>query len=270
VLEQASGMKAGVDFKLGYSPERINPGDSRAYAGDHRQGRGGAGRGDDRDSGATVRAWWSRAGIHKAPNIRTAEAAKVIENTQRDLNIALMNELAMLFHVLGLNTRDVLAAARTKWNFLPFEPGLVGGHCIPVDPYYLTHKAQEVGFHPEVILAGRRTNDTMGIYVAKETVKLLIHAGRPVRNAQVLVLGAAFKENVPDVRDTRVKELVEELHSFGCRVEVCDPMVLESDRKRISPHRLWTTHFARAGDTTTRWCWRCPTASSASAPTATT
>jgi UDP-N-acetyl-D-galactosamine dehydrogenase len=144
-----------------------------------------------------------------------------------------MNELAMLFHQLGLNTRDVLAAARTKWNFLPFEPGLVGGHCIPVDPYYLTHKAQEIGFHPEVILAGRRINDSMGIYVAKETVKLLIHAGRPVRDAQVLVLGLAFKENVPDIRDTRVKELVEELRSFGCQVELCDPLVIESDRKRV-------------------------------------
>lgn len=144
-----------------------------------------------------------------------------------------MNELAMLFHQLGLNTREVLAAARTKWNFLPFEPGLVGGHCIPVDPYYLTHKAQEIGFHPEVILAGRRTNDTMGIYVAKETVKLMIRAGRPVRNGQVLVLGLAFKENVPDIRDTRVKELIAELQSFGCQVEVCDPLVLESDRKRI-------------------------------------
>jgi UDP-N-acetyl-D-galactosamine dehydrogenase len=232
VLERASGMKAGVDFKLGYSPERINPGDSehtletivKVVAGQDEE---------TTEILAQLYGLVVKAGIHKAPNIRTAEAAKVIENTQRDLNIALMNELAMLFHILGLNTRDVLAAARTKWNFLPFEPGLVGGHCIPVDPYYLTHKAQEVGFHPEVILAGRRTNDMMGIYVAQETVKLLIHAGRPVRNAQVLVLGAAFKENVPDVRDTRVKELVEELHSFGCHVEVCDPVVLESDRKYI-------------------------------------
>ncbi|MFN3689820.1 MAG: nucleotide sugar dehydrogenase [Fimbriimonadales bacterium] len=233
VLEQASGMQAGVDFKLGYSPERINPGDAehtletivKVVAG------------QDAETTETLAHLYGlvvKAGIHKAPNIRTAEAAKVIENTQRDLNIALMNELAMLFHQLGLNTRDVLAAARTKWNFLPFEPGLVGGHCIPVDPYYLTHKAQEVGFHPEVILAGRRTNDTMGIYVAKETVKLLIHAGRPVRNAQVLVLGLTFKENVPDIRDTRVKELITELQSFGCQVEVCDPLVLTSDRERTA------------------------------------
>jgi UDP-N-acetyl-D-galactosamine dehydrogenase len=137
-----------------------------------------------------------RAGIYRALDIRTAEAAKVIENVQRDLNIALMNELAMLFHRMGLNTQEVLAAAQTKWNFLPFEPGLVGGHCIPVDPYYLTHKAQELGYHPEVILAGRRINDAMGRYVAEQTVKLLIRAGRPVRGARVLVLGVTFKENV--------------------------------------------------------------------------
>ncbi|GIV09891.1 MAG: UDP-N-acetyl-D-galactosamine dehydrogenase [Fimbriimonadales bacterium] len=232
VLERALGMKAGVDFKLGYSPERINPGDAehtletivKVVAGQDEE---------TTEILAQLYGLVVKAGVHKAPNIRTAEAAKVIENTQRDLNIALMNELAMLFHQLGLNTRDVLAAARTKWNFLPFEPGLVGGHCIPVDPYYLTHKAQEIGFHPEVILAGRRTNDTMGIYVAKETVKLMIKAGRPVRNGQVLVLGLAFKENVPDIRDTRVKELAAELQSFGCQVEICDPLVLESDRKRV-------------------------------------
>lgn len=232
VLEQVSGMQAGVDFKLGYSPERINPGDAehtletivKVVAGQDEE---------TTEILANLYGLVVKAGVHKAPNIRTAEAAKVIENTQRDLNIALMNELAMLFHQLGLNTRDVLAAARTKWNFLPFEPGLVGGHCIPVDPYYLTHKAQEIGFHPEVILAGRRINDSMGIYVAKETVKLLIHAGRSVRDAQVLVLGLAFKENVPDIRDTRVKELLEELRSFGCQVELCDPLVIESDRKRV-------------------------------------
>lgn len=231
VLEKASGLKTGIDFKLGYSPERINPGDAehtletivKVVAGQDEE---------TTEILAHLYGLVVKAGIHKAPNIRTAEAAKVIENTQRDLNIALMNEFAMLFHELGLNTRDVLAAARTKWNFLPFEPGLVGGHCIPVDPYYLTHKAQEFGFHPEVILAGRRTNDTMGIYVAKETVKLMIRAGRPVRNGQVLVLGMAFKENVPDVRDTRVKEMIAELQSFGCHVEVCDPLVPESDRKR--------------------------------------
>ncbi|MCS7300054.1 MAG: nucleotide sugar dehydrogenase [Fimbriimonadales bacterium] len=232
VLERASGLRVGVDFKLGYSPERINPGDAehtletvvKVVA---------AQDAETTDTLARLYGLVVKAGIHKAPDIRTAEAAKVIENTQRDLNIALMNELAMLFHRLGLNTRDVLAAARTKWNFLPFEPGLVGGHCIPVDPYYLTHKAQEMGFHPEVILAGRRTNDMMGIYIAKETVKLMIRAGRPVRNGQILVLGLTFKENVPDIRDTRVKELIEELQSFGCCVEVCDPLVPESDRRHI-------------------------------------
>ncbi len=236
VLEQESGLRCGVDFKVGYSPERINPGDPehtletivKVVAGQDPE---------TTERLAQLYGLVVRAGIHKAPNIRTAEAAKVIENTQRDLNIALMNELAMLFHQMGLNTREVLAAARTKWNFLPFEPGLVGGHCIPVDPYYLTHKAQEIGYHPEVILAGRRTNDQMGIYVAKETVKLLIHAGRPVRGAKVLVLGLAFKENVPDVRDTRVKELIAELQSFGCEVDVCDPLVVENDRKRL--HYSW-------------------------------
>lgn len=232
VLEEASGMKCGVDFKVGYSPERINPGDPehtletivKVVAGQDEA---------TTELLASLYGLVVKAGIHKAPDIRTAEAAKVIENTQRDLNIALMNELALLFHRLGLNTRDVLAAARTKWNFLPFEPGLVGGHCIPVDPYYLTHKAQEIGFHPEVILAGRRVNDQMGMYVAAETVKLLIHAGRSVQGAKVLVLGVAFKENVPDVRDTRVKELIEELQSFGCDVEAHDPLVLVSDRARF-------------------------------------
>jgi len=177
ILERESGLKAGVDFKAGYSPERINPGDPehglenvvKVVAGQDAE---------TTERLARVYGLVVRAGIHRAPDIRTAEAAKVIENVQRDLNIALMNELAMLFHRMGLNTREVLAAARTKWNFLPFEPGLVGGHCIPVDPYYLTHKAQEVGYYPELILAERRINDGMGVYVARETVKLLIRAGR--------------------------------------------------------------------------------------------
>ncbi len=246
VLEQVSGMRCGVDFKVGYSPERINPGDPehtletivKVVAGQDPE---------TTEKLAELYGLVVKAGVHKAPNIRTAEAAKVIENTQRDLNIALMNELAMLFHQLGLNTREVLAAARTKWNFLPFEPGLVGGHCIPVDPYYLTHKAQEIGFHPEVILAGRRTNDQMGIYIAKETIKLLIHAGRPVRGAKVLVLGLAFKENVPDVRDTRVKELIAELQSFGCEVEVCDPLLVDSDRKRLAYNWVENPFHERKG-----------------------
>jgi UDP-N-acetyl-D-galactosamine dehydrogenase len=170
-----------------------------------------------------------KAGIHKAPSIRVAEAAKVIENIQRDLNIALMNELAVLFHRIGLDTAEVFKAARSKWNFLPFEPGLVGGHCIPVDPYYLTHKAQEIDFHADVILAGRRINDYMGVYVAQETIRLLIKSGKVVRGAKTLVLGAAFKENVPDVRNTRVTELMRELEEHGIDVAVADPLVRPKD-----------------------------------------
>ncbi len=224
VLERASGLRAGVDFKVGYSPERINPGDPEHTLANVVKVVAGQ---DEETTELLARVYGLvvRAGIYKAPNIRTAEAAKVIENVQRDLNIALMNELAMLFHHLGLDTQEVLRAARTKWNFLPFEPGLVGGHCIPVDPYYLTHKAQEVGYHPEVILAGRRINDSMGRYVAQETVKLLTQAGKAVRGSRVLVLGVAFKENVRDVRNSRVVDLVKELESYGCRVEVHDPLI---------------------------------------------
>jgi len=171
------------------------------------------------------------AGVHRAPDIRTAEAAKVIENVQRDLNIALMNELAILFHRMGIDTGQVLRAAGTKWNFLPFQPGLVGGHCIPVDPYYLTFRAEELGYYPEVILAGRRINDTMGSYIAQETVKLLIRGGRPVRGARVLVLGFAFKENVRDVRNTRVLDLVRELESYGVDAVVHDPV---ADPERVA------------------------------------
>ncbi len=201
VLEDVSALKAGVDFKVGYSPERINPGDPEHTL--EKVAKVVAGQ-DPETTDLLVRLYGLvvGAGVYRAPDIRTAEAAKVIENVQRDLNIALMNELAMLFHRLGLDTQEVLKAARTKWNFLPFEPGLVGGHCIPVDPYYLTHKAHEVGFHPEVILAGRRINDGMGRYIAGEIVKLLIRAGRAVRGAEVLVLGAAFKENVHDLRNS--------------------------------------------------------------------
>jgi UDP-N-acetyl-D-galactosamine dehydrogenase len=170
-----------------------------------------------------------KAGIHQAPSIRVAEAAKVIENIQRDLNIALMNELAVLFHRIGLDTAAVFKAARSKWNFLPFEPGLVGGHCIPVDPYYLTHKAQEIDYHPEVILAGRRINDSMGRYVAQETIRLLIQSGKVVRGAKALVLGGAFKENVPDVRNTRVTELMRELEEHGIEVAIADPLVRPQD-----------------------------------------
>jgi UDP-N-acetyl-D-galactosamine dehydrogenase len=174
-----------------------------------------------------------KAGIYRAPSIRVAEAAKVIENIQRDINIALMNELAVLFHRIGLDTADVFKAARSKWNFLSFEPGLVGGHCIPVDPYYLTHKAQEIDYHPDVILAGRRINDFMGVYVAQETIRLLIKSGKVVRGAKILVLGAAFKENVREVRNTRVAELLQELQSHGIDVALSDPLAADKDLERL-------------------------------------
>jgi UDP-N-acetyl-D-galactosamine dehydrogenase len=232
VLEQESGLRVGKDFKVGYSPERINPGDS-----DHTLDTVvKIVAGQDEQSAKTIEKVYGlvvRAGVYRAPDIKTAEAAKVIENIQRDLNIALMNELAMLFHRIGLDIHEVLRAARTKWNFLPFDPGLVGGHCIPVDPYYLTHKAQEIGYHPEVILAGRRINDFMGVYVAQETVKLLIKAGKAVRGVKVLVLGATFKENVRDIRNTRVVELVKELENHGIEVEVYDPMVDSAELQKL-------------------------------------
>jgi UDP-N-acetyl-D-galactosamine dehydrogenase len=224
ILERESGMKSPVDFKVGYSPERINPGDPEHTL--ERVVKVVAGQ-DEETTELLARVYGLivKAGIYKAPDIRTAEAAKVIENVQRDLNIALMNELSILFSHMGLDTHEVLKAARTKWNFLPFEPGLVGGHCIPVDPYYLTHKAQEIGYHPELILAGRRINDSMGVYVAKESVKLLIRAGRQIKGAKVLVLGATFKENVPDVRNTRVEELTRELRDHGIEVFGYDPLI---------------------------------------------
>lgn len=232
ILEQESGLTYGRDFKVGYSPERINPGD-REHTLDKVVKVVAGQDAETTDIIARVYGMVARAGVYKAPDIRTAEAAKVIENVQRDLNIALMNELSLLFHRLGLDTHEVLKAARTKWNFLPFEAGLVGGHCIPVDPYYLTHKAQEVGYHPEVILAGRRINDSMGVYVARQTVKLLIQAGKVVRGARALVLGVTFKENVPDVRNTRVTELVQELQDYGVYVVVYDPLLDEIELQRL-------------------------------------
>jgi UDP-N-acetyl-D-galactosamine dehydrogenase len=223
LLEAHSGMRLGQGFTVGYSPERINPGDRqhtletivKVVAGSDPS---------TLDLLARVYGTVVKAGIHKAPSIRVAEAAKVIENTQRDLNIALMNELAMIFHRMGIDTREVLAAAGTKWNFLPFSPGLVGGHCIGVDPYYLTFKAESLGYHPEMILAGRRINDNMGKYVTDQAVKLLIRAGRPVRGARVAVLGLTFKEDVPDLRNTRVVDIVQELEQYGIEVLVHDPM----------------------------------------------
>lgn len=231
-IEQASGLKARTGFRLGYSPERINPGDKQHTLETIVKIVSGQ---DARtlDDVAAIYEQVVKAGVYRAPDIRTAEAAKVIENTQRDLNIALMNEFAMLFHKLGLDTQEVLKAAGTKWNFLPFRPGLVGGHCIPEDPYYLTYKAEEVGYDPRLILAGRRVNDDMGRYVARETVKLLIQSGFAVNGARVQVLGVTFKEDVPDTRNTRVVDLVRELEEFGCDVVVHDPLVGDEGIKRL-------------------------------------
>lgn len=223
ILEKASGMKCGVDFKIGYSPERINPGDK-----EHRlETIIKVVSAQDDSSLEIVASTYElvvKAGIHRASSIRVAEAAKVIENTQRDLNIALMNELALIFHRLGIDTKSVLEAAGTKWNFLKFSPGLVGGHCIGVDPYYLTSKAESVGYHPQVILAGRRINNGMGKFVAEQTMKQLSELARPVKDLKVAVLGLTFKENVPDLRNSRVPDIVHELREYGLQVLVHDPI----------------------------------------------
>jgi UDP-N-acetyl-D-galactosamine dehydrogenase len=226
VLEKSSGLVAGRDFTVGYSPERINPGDrehrfefiTKVVAGQDAR---------TLDIIASVYGSVVKAGIYRAPSIMVAEAAKVIENTQRDLNIALMNELSAIFHDLGLDTMDVLAAARTKWNFLPFVPGLVGGHCIGVDPHYLTHRAERAGYHPEVILAGRRINDGIGERVARECLRLLLK--RQLKPERITVLGLTFKENVPDIRNSRVADIVHELRSFGIDVQVHDPVAVPED-----------------------------------------
>jgi len=224
LIAEISGLKFNRDFTCGYSPERANPGDKehrlttivKVTAGSTPE----TAEFVDKLYGAIV-----TAGTHRAPSIKIAEAAKVIENTQRDLNIALVNELAIIFNRLGIDTGDVLSAAGTKWNFLPFKPGLVGGHCIGVDPYYLTHKAQEVGYHPEVILAGRRINDSMGRYVADQIIRLLVKHGINPIGARLLMLGFAFKENCPDLRNTRVIDVVHELTNYRARVDIYDPLV---------------------------------------------
>src|SRR6266404_5478501 len=223
ILEKFSGMRWKQDFHVGYSPERINPGDK-----EHTLTRIlKVVSGDSPETLEKVAALYQSivtAGVFRASSIKVAEAAKVIENTQRDLNIALMNELAILFDKIGIDTLEVLQAAGTKWNFLPFRPGLVGGHCIGVDPYYLTHKADMLGYHPQVILAGRRINDGMGKYVADQTIKLMIQAGSAVKGAEVTVLGLTFKENCPDLRNSRVIDVVRELNAFGARVHIHDPV----------------------------------------------
>ncbi|WP_240098638.1 Vi polysaccharide biosynthesis UDP-N-acetylglucosamine C-6 dehydrogenase TviB [Thermomonas flagellata] len=224
VLERVSGLRCNAGFHVGYSPERINPGDKQHRLPSIRKVTSGS-TPEAADFVDALYAGIITAGTHKAPSIKVAEAAKVIENTQRDLNIALVNELAVLFHRLGIDTLDVLEAAGTKWNFLPFRPGLVGGHCIGVDPYYLTHKAQEIGHHPQVILAGRRTNDAMGAYVAGRVLELLLRKRINPVDARVLVLGLAFKENCPDLRNTRVIDTVHALRGYHCAVDVHDPWV---------------------------------------------
>ena len=222
VLERASGLKFNVDFFAGYSPERINPGDKTHRLTTITKVTSGS-TPEVANFVNDLYASIVTAGTHKAPSIRVAEAAKVIENTQRDLNIALINELAMIFNRMGIDTEDVLKAAGTKWNFLPFRPGLVGGHCIGVDPYYLTHKAEAIGYHPQIILAGRRLNDSMGSYVAGQLLKAMLKRRIQVNGAKVLLLGLTFKENCPDLRNTRVVDVVDELKSFSCEVDVHDP-----------------------------------------------
>jgi UDP-N-acetyl-D-galactosamine dehydrogenase len=223
ILEKFSGKRWKSDFHVGYSPERINPGDKEHTLTKILK----VVSGDDADTLEKVAALYESivtAGVHRASSIKVAEAAKVIENTQRDLNIALMNELAILFDKIGIDTLEVLQAAGTKWNFLPFRPGLVGGHCIGVDPYYLTHKADMVGYHPQVILAGRRINDGMGKFIAEQTVKHMIRNGSPVKGSKVNVMGLTFKEDCPDIRNTRVIDVIQELKSYGIDVHVHDPV----------------------------------------------
>ena len=223
VLEEVSGLKFNEDFFVGYSPERINPGDKERRVTNIVKVTSGS----TPEAADEIDALYNEivtVGTHKAPTIKVAEAAKVIENTQRDVNIALMNELAILFDKLGIETRDVLAASGTKWNFLPFTPGLVGGHCIGVDPYYLTHKAQSVGHHPELMLAGRRTNDAMGAHVAAALVKAMAQKSLSATGSRIAVLGLTFKEDTPDLRNTRVIDIVEELETYGAHVDVFDPV----------------------------------------------
>ena len=237
VLEKHSGMKWKQDFHVGYSPERVNPGDKertvskivKVVSGD-----------DEATTGKVAELYAAviTAGVHQVSSIKVAEAAKVIENTQRDLNIALMNELALIFDRIGIDTLEVLQAAGTKWNFLPFRPGLVGGHCIGVDPYYLTHKAEMLGYHPQVILAGRRINDGMAAYVAQQTVKGMIRNSGTVKGAKVIVLGLTFKENCPDLRNSKVADVVHELREFGCEVSVHDPIAVSSEAEHEYGIRL--------------------------------
>jgi UDP-N-acetyl-D-glucosamine/UDP-N-acetyl-D-galactosamine dehydrogenase len=243
ILERVSGLKFNQDFFAGYSPERINPGDKEHRLPSIKKVTSGStpevADFVDKLYGSVV-----RAGTHKASSIRVAEAAKVIENTQRDVNIALINELALIFNRLGIDTEEVLLAAGSKWNFLPFRPGLVGGHCIGVDPYYLTHKAQEIGFHPEMILAGRRLNDSMSNYVAGQVTKLMSSRKIMVKGSRILVLGLTFKENCPDLRNSKVADVVRELKQYGAKVDVYDPWI---DREEAE-HEYGIRPIARVRD----------------------
>ncbi len=235
ILEKVSGLKAGVDFKVGYSPERINPGDKHHTLSTIVKVVSGCDE-EALENIARVYELIIKAGVHKAPSIKIAEAAKIIENTQRDVNIALMNELSIIFSRMDINTYDVLEAAKTKWNFLNFYPGLVGGHCIGVDPYYLVYKAKEYRYHPQVINSGRFVNDSMGFYAAKQLVKKLIAAGKNVLNAKILIMGATFKENVSDIRNSKVADLVQELLTYGVKMDVVDPL---ADNEEIKNEYGW-------------------------------
>lgn len=237
ILEEESGLKYGVDFKVGYSPERINPGDKvhrletivKVVAGMDEESLGEI---------ANVYEMIIEAGVYRADSIKVAEAAKVIENSQRDINIAFMNELSIIFNKMGIDTKAVLEAAGTKWNFLNFSPGLVGGHCIGVDPYYLTYKAEEMGYHSQIVLSGRKINDDMGKYVAENTVKNLIKADKPIKGAKVAIFGVTFKENCPDVRNTKVVDIIKELEEYGIDIKVVDPLADKEDlwrEYRINP-----------------------------------
>jgi len=231
IMEKASGLKCGRDFKVGYSPERINPGDKEHIFTKIKKIVSGM---DARTLDIVARVYESvvTAGVHRAPNMKTAEAAKVIENTQRDINIAFMNELALIFNIMGIDTNEVLSAAGTKWNFLKFKPGLVGGHCIGVDPYYLTHKAEQLGYIPQVILAGRRINDSIGKYIANRAVREMIKTGCGILGATVTVLGVTFKENCPDIRNSKVADIILKLKEYGIKVQVSDPFADPAEVKR--------------------------------------
>jgi UDP-N-acetyl-D-galactosamine dehydrogenase len=247
ILEQVSGLQGGRDFFVGYSPERINPGDKNHTFTKIKK----IVSGQTPEVLAIIAEVYSsvvEAGVYPARSIRVAEAAKVIENTQRDINIAFVNELAIIFHKMGISVHEVLDAAKTKWNFLPFEPGLVGGHCIGVDPYYLTHKAQQLGFHPEVILAGRRINDGMGKYVAERVIKAMIQQDLPIRAHRVAILGFTFKENCPDVRNTKVMDIIQELRSYQIEPVVYDPVADRDMSKHEYGIHLCTLDEAQACD----------------------